>query len=133
MRILKSILIWALIIPFAILNGGLREGVTAPLLGESIAEPLSGIILIAVILLITYFLLPKLGKGKKTEYILIGVLWFILTNIFDMLMFFIEGVPIREFLYAFDIRTGNLWSIIVIVCLIAPILIAKKRKLIVEN
>jgi hypothetical protein len=30
----------------------------------------------------------------------------------------------------FDITTGNLWSIVVIVCLIAPMLVAKIRKLI---
>jgi len=130
--ILKSILIWILMIPFAILNGGLRIYITEPLLGENIALPLSGIILSIVIVLLAYFLLPKLGKGKSIEYIFIGLLWFTLTNLFDLIIFFIEGVPIIEFFKAFDVTTGNLWLLVVIVCLISPIIVAKSRKLIID-
>ena len=119
-------------IPFAILNGGLREGITEPLLGENIALPLSGIILSIVIVVLAYFLLPKLGRGKSIEYVFIGLLWFTLTNLFDLIAFLVEGVPITEFFRMFDITTGNLWILVVTVCLISPILIAKIRKLVVD-
>ena len=49
MKILKSLIIWICFIPAAILNGGLREYVLAPAIGQKWALPVSGIILGTVV------------------------------------------------------------------------------------
>ena len=51
MNILKSLIIWICFIPAAILNGGLREYVLAPAIGQKWALPASGIILSGLIFL----------------------------------------------------------------------------------
>jgi drug/metabolite transporter (DMT)-like permease len=132
MKFIKAILIWFLIVPLAILNGGLRESIIEPYLGSSIALPLSGIILSVLIFLISYLLIPKIGKHKINFYILIGIIWFILTNLFDLLMNVVENRPMSDFIIMYDITTGNLWCIVVAVCLTSPILVAKIRKLIIK-
>jgi hypothetical protein len=129
MKFLKAALIWLTILPLAILNGGIRDYVTAPLFGSNIALPLSGIILSALILGMACLLIPKIGKSSVADYILTGVLWVVLTNIFDLSLIFAEGKPLADFLSMFDVRTGNLWALVNISCLISPILAAKIRKL----
>lgn len=58
-------LIWVMIIPIAILNGGFREYVLMVHL-EILALPLSGIILSVCIFLVAYLFVPKI-KGCKTR------------------------------------------------------------------
>ena len=58
--------IWFLIIPLAIINGGLRENILIKL--GDIALPLSGIILSICIFVVAYLLIPKIKNCKKTDY-----------------------------------------------------------------
>ena len=132
MIFLKAILIWLSITPLAILNGALRDFITVPYLGYDIAMPLSGIILSVLIFIVSYLLIPKIGKQKAATFIVIGAIWFVLTNLFDLLFVVIENRPVSDFFAMFDITTGNLWCLVIIVCFTAPILVAKARKLIVS-
>ncbi len=126
----KALMLWLAIMPCAMANGVLREIVTEPLLGTAIAQPLSGVLLCAMIFAIAYFFIPKIGKGTLATYILVGLIWFALTNLFDFSATLASGKPFSDFLAMFDITTGNLWSLVVIVCLVSPVLTAKIRKLI---
>lgn len=69
-----AFLIWVMIIPIAILNGGFREYVLVKL--GMLALPLSGIILSVCIFAIAYLLVPKIKDCVKRDYILFGVMWF---------------------------------------------------------
>ena len=126
----KALMLWLAIMPCAMANGVLREIVTEPLLGSALALPLSGVLLCAMIFAIAYFFIPKIGKGTLATYIIVGMMWFALTNLFDFSATLASGKPFSDFLAMFDITTGNLWSLVVIVYLATPVLTAKIRKLI---
>ena len=126
-KYVKAFRIWLLLTPIGILNGGLRIYITEPLFGN-FARPLSGIILSIMIFAVAYFLIPKIGKAKPIEYIGIGIGWAILTNIFDIVVNKIENRPFSDFLEMYDITTGNLWILVVIVTLTAPISVWKIKK-----
>ena len=121
-------------ISYCVLSGMLRDGVITPLIGEGISRPLSGIIACVVIVVATYGLLPKLGQAKAWEYVVIGAVWVVMANIFDLSMYFwypgLADTPWTEFFKVFDVRTGDLWLVVMLVCLVSPILVAKKRNLI---
>ena len=125
-KYLKAFGIWLLFTPLGILNGGLRIYITEPLLGRA-AMPLSGIILSIAIFALSYFLIPKIGKCETKEYIFIGVAWAVLTNIFDMVITIIENRPMSDFFKMYDITTGNLWLIVVLVTLISPVMVGRIR------
>lgn len=134
MRILKSMLIWLLILVVVFASGVLRDFAITPLIGEQISRPLSGLIACVAIVVITYILLPKRGRGTIAEYISIGFIWVVMANVFDLSMYFwyvgLADVPWTDFFKMFDIRTGDLWLIVMIVCFVTPIGVAKQRRLI---
>jgi hypothetical protein len=134
MRVLKSMFIWLLILVVVFASGVLRDFAITPLIGEQISRPLSGLIACIAIIIITYILLPKLGNGTVLEYVLMGLLWVVMANIFDLSMYFwysgLADVPWTDFFKMFDIRTGDLWLIVMVVCFITPIVVAKKRNLV---
>jgi len=126
----KSILIWLSIIPLAILNGALREAFLIPLLGENFAQPISGIILCLLIFIVSLVFIPRIGKGEQKTYWKIGILWIILTIVFETIFGLAVGNSFSELLRAYDITTGNLWLIIVIFIGIAPWLVAKIKRIV---
>lgn len=126
----KSLLIWIAIIPLAILNGGLREMVIVPLTGAKYALPLSGILLCLLIFILSYIFIPRIGKGTKKDYLKIGLLWIALTVSFEFGLGLFMGNTFEELIKAYDITTGNNWSLVVLFTGLAPLLTAKMRKLI---
>lgn len=126
--ILKSILIWLSILPLAILNGALRQFVLNSWLGESIAQPVSGLLLSLIIFFMAFLLIPKLKVTGKKGYVRIGLLWVCLTLIFEFAMGFSTGSSLVEMLRAYNPLTGNLWILVVIVIGISPWLTAEIKR-----
>ncbi|MDR2915128.1 MAG: hypothetical protein LBV74_09900 [Tannerella sp.] len=126
----KSLLVWLLIIPLAILNGGLREKVIIPLIGTGYGYPISGILLCLLIFIICLIFIPRIGKGTSKNYWQIGLLWLLLTIAFETIFGLFSGNTFSELLKAYNITTGNFWLLVVLFTGIAPWLAAKTRKLI---
>ena len=122
-KYVQAIGIWCLVIPLAIINGGLRENVLVKL--GDIALPLSGIILSICVFLVAYLLIPRIKNCKPKDYIIFGVIWFILTNLFDLFMYISEGGGIKQLLNSYNFLEGNLWILVVITTLVSPMLVSK--------
>lgn len=121
-----AFLIWVMIIPIAILNGGFREYVLAKLGG--FARPLSGIILSICIFIVAYLLVPKIKNCVKRDYIFFGVMWFMLTNLFDLSAYIKDGEGFAGLLQSYNIFTGNTWLLVVLTALLAPIIVMKIKE-----
>ena len=129
MKYFKAFVAWLIILPIAILNGGFREYVLSEL--GIIAMPLSGIILSIFIFIIAYLLIPKIKNCNKLDYVIFGVMWFILTNLFDYIMIIKSGKGISQLINQYDFTNGNLWTLVVISTLTAPLcsyLIMSRKK-----
>ena len=121
-----AFLIWVMIIPIAILNGGFREYVLVKLGG--LALPLSGIILSICIFIVAYLLVPKIKNCVKRDYIFFGVMWFVLTNLFDLSAYIKEGEGFARLLQSYNIITGNTWLLVVLTALFAPMIVMKIKE-----
>ena len=126
----KSILIWLSIIPLAILNGAFREVFLTPRLGESFAQPISGAILLLLIFLVSFIFIPRIGKGIPKIYWKIGILWVALTIVFEIGLGLAMGNTLAELLKAYDVTTGNLWLLVVLLTGVVPWLVAKIKRII---
>ena len=121
-----AFLIWVMIIPIAILNGGFREYVLVKL--GVLARPLSGIILSICIFIVAYLLVPKIKNCVKRDYIIFGIMWFILTNLFDLSSYIKAGEGFAGLLQSYNIFTGNLWLLVVLSALFSPIIVMKIKE-----
>ena len=124
-KYIMAILIWIIMIPIAILNGGLREYVLVKL--GVLARPLSGIILSICIFMVAYFLVPRIKNCTKKDYMIFGVIWFVLTNLFDLVAYIKDGGGFVDLLQSYNILTGNTWLLVVLTALFAPMTVMRIR------
>lgn len=124
-KYIMAILIWIMIIPIAILNGGFREYILVKL--GILARPLSGIILSGCIFVVAYFLVPKIKNCVKRDCIIFGVIWFVLTNLFDLVTYIRDGGGFADLLQSYNILTGNTWLLVVLSALFSPVIVMKIR------
>lgn len=128
MKIIKSIFIWVIIIPVAVLNGGFRIKVLNNIFPKNISLIISGIILSLCIFIIAFILLPKLKLLQSKDYLLVGILWLLLTNIFEIAIIIASGESISLYLKQFDLRIGNTWFLVLLSTLFSPILVCKIKR-----
>lgn len=121
-----GLIAWLAMAAGAILNGALREYALAPLLGAA-ALPLSAVTGSAIFTLITYVLLKWLGRTRtKRELLMLGLMWLALTVAFEFGFGRLAmGKSWGELLAAYDLRTGNLWSAVLVYITFMPLLVSR--------
>ena len=125
-KYLLAFLIWVMIIPIAILNGGFRQYVLVKI--GSLAMPISGIILSVCIFGVAYFSIPKIMNCVKRDYVIFGVMWFVFTNLFDLSAYIQDGGGIIDLIKSYNILTGNTWLLVVLSALLSPMMVMKIRR-----
>lgn len=124
---LKSLVVWTIILLFAILNGMLRVSVLLPWLGTPWGMMLSGVLLSAIIFIAAYLSLPWLSTRHTPILWCIGFGWLALTLIFEVSMGRWQGLSWSVMLEAYTFNDGNLWPLVLIVIAVAPVAAAKIR------
>ena len=125
-RYLQAISIWFLIIPLVIVNGWLRETILIAL-GKA-ALPLSGLLLCVCIYIVALLFIPKIKNCKPFDYIAFGVIWFMMTNLFDLFSILSDGGTIQELFQLYDVTSGNLWIAVVATAAVSPYLVYRGMK-----
>ena len=129
--VIKSSAVWLLIMLAAIANGVVRQALLEPVLGPVIALPLSGILLSLIILFLSWLLVPWFGRARASTWLAIGMLWVVLTLLFEYLFgHFVVGIPWIEIRRVFDVTTGNLFSLALLSAALSPWLAARLRGLV---
>ena len=77
---------------------------------------------------IAYLLVPKIKDCAKRDYILFGVMWFGLTNLFDLSSYIKSGAGFARLLQSYNIFTGNTWLLVVLSALLSPMLVMKMKE-----
>ena len=126
--LLKGTGIWFVIVIAAILNGTFREKILVPAIGSSMALPLSGILLAVLVFLVAFMLVSTIGSSETKVYILLGLLWVLLTLSFEFLFgHFIVGRSWHEIMQVFNVMKGDLFIVVLVITGISPWLAAKAR------
>ena len=128
---LKAFAVWLLMVAAAIANGILRDNLLVNVLGREAALPVSGVLLAALVFLISYVTLPWLGKIAASSYIAVGLMWVALTLVFEFgFGHFVLGKSWQELLQVFKLAKGDLFLLVLLVSAASPYLVAKLRNLI---
>jgi len=115
--------VWFILVILAILNGTFRNSFISPRAGEYAGHVISTIIFVGVILVITYFFL-RLSKidYTRTDLLLIGTLWLVLTVSFEFVFgHYVAGHPWGKLLADYNIFQGRVWILVLLTTFIAPL------------
>jgi len=117
--------IWFILVVAAILNGAFRESFITSKVGEQVGHVISTVIFICVILVVTYLFLHNLKINyTKTDLLLIGTLWLILTILFEFVFgHYVMGHSWKMLFADYNILKGRVWSFVLLTTFIAPLLI----------
>lgn len=126
----KAIGVWLVIVVVAIFNGMFREAVLLPIIGAEIALPLSGILLSVLVFLVTFMSITLFNSPDHKLYILTGLLWILLTLLFEGLFGYYAGEPWQEIVQVFNVKKGDLFILVLFITAISPWVSAKTRGII---
>jgi len=115
--------IWLVMAVLAVGNGIVRETVIVPRIGEYRGHVLSTAVLVCLILAVsaTYFAITD-TTYTRTELLLVGVGWTVLTVGFEFLVGHLEGTPVSVTLGQYDVTAGQVWIAVPLTLLAAPLL-----------
>ena len=130
----QGFLVWLLIAVFGFVLGAFDDLILVKLI-DNIAITITGIAMCIVVFIVSWLLLPNIIKTTSKNYWILGIMWFVITFLFECTEgIIIESATWQELLDAYNpFLTGNMWIFVMISVLIAPHIIAKKRKIIIEN
>ena len=130
MLALKALLGWMLILVCAVINGAFREGVLVPHLGHVAALAVSGLLLMACIVAVSVVLVPWFGALGVSGALRVGVFWLTLTLIFEFSFGrFVQHKSWQQLLQPYTFQGGDLWPLVLVVTLLAPLLAGRLRAL----
>ena len=115
--------LWVLLAGIAVANGVFREAVIIPRVGEYNGHVLSTALLVAAILLVSSLYFRNTTRSyTRQELVVVGVLWVALTVGFEFLVGYLEGASVEATLAQYDVFAGQVWIIVPLTLLVAPVL-----------
>jgi hypothetical protein len=115
--------VWIAMAVLAVLNGGFREVVLIPRVGEYAGHVLSTALLVAAILLVSALYFQRTPVDYSVvELLLVGILWTVLTVGFEFLVGYVEGTPVSVTLGQYDVLAGQVWIAVPLALFLSPLL-----------
>jgi hypothetical protein len=126
MDITRTVIAW-LPMPFiGIANGTLRQFFLLKYFSDFTAHQISTLSLILLLVVYIAVVYKKLAIKSSKEAWLTGTCWLLLTISFEFAMgALISGLSLTEMLTAYNLMSGNLWSLVPLALLVLPILFCK--------
>ncbi len=128
MLFVKAFGIWLLILVCAVLNGALRESVLVLAFGKPVAFVISGLVLSLLVVGVSLFLVPRIGPLGTRHSICLGVFWLLLTLAFEFgFGRLVQHRSWAELFEAYTFNDGNIWPVILVITLFAPLVVTRLR------
>jgi hypothetical protein len=131
---LRALAVWCLLLLLAVLNGGIRDTLLSPRLGDPIGRAISTLLLCGLIFLATWLTIGWIRPTSRSAALGLGALWVVLTLVFEFgVGHYGFGKPWRELLADYDLSHGRIWIAVLVVTLLAPLWTARLRGLMVTE
>lgn len=120
--IMVTLGVWFIFVIVAIINGGIRNNVYKPYVGDLTAHQISTIIFIITILVITYLILKFSNiQLSDSQALIMGFIWLLLTIFFEFIAgHYIFGNSWDKIVGDYNILKGRIWSLVLLTTFLAP-------------
>ena len=130
----RALAIWFVIMVIAIINGGVRDALMVPRLGDDAARALSCLTLAAAILFVTWLSLQWMGVLTTADAWTAGAVWLAMTLSFEFIAgHYVFGTSWPTLLADYNILAGRLWIVVLGVTLTAPVLLHRAGHYLVRD
>ncbi|HWH47071.1 MAG TPA: hypothetical protein VN664_04655 [Burkholderiales bacterium] len=123
----KAMLVWLLIIVTESVQGVLRNLFLAPAIGDFAARQVGALVGAAVIVLVAWLMAPWLNLQGRAQFAGVGLLWVVLTVVFELSLGRALGLSWERMASDYDITRGGLLGPGLIVLAFAPYAAARLR------
>ncbi len=123
----RAVLVWVIIAVAESAHGTIRRFFLVPLIGERPASQLGVLVGSAIIFAITWFSIHWLRAGSKRHQLQVGILWVLLTVIFEFGFGHLLGYSAERILSDYNVAEGGLMGFGLLFMLMAPALVARAR------
>ncbi len=118
--ILRYFFAWFGMMALAVVNGGLRDLAYRPKVGDPAAHQISTAVLIVLLAGYVRFLTRLWPIGSAKQAWIIGGIWFVMTEAFELGMGLIAGEPWSRLFHAYNVFAGQVWIFIPLWVLVGP-------------
>ncbi|MBB6612742.1 hypothetical protein H7F15_16995 [Pontibacter sp. Tf4] len=125
---LKYFFLWFPMVVLAVLNGTARDLWYKEYVGELAARQISTITLLLLFAVYIWFVVRKYPPATSGQALTIGMLWLVLTLIFEFGVGFMSGRTWAQMLEDYNLLAGRLWILIPFWVAVAPYLFYKMIK-----
>jgi len=126
--VVRSIAAWLVILVLAVLNGALREAVLLPNMSRPGAYLVSGSLLAALAVVVAIALARWMRIRTRAAALAVGILWLALTLVFEFGFGLVQGHSWPQMLEAYTFKDGNIWPLVLVVVMLAPLLAWRVRR-----
>jgi hypothetical protein len=120
---LRYFMLWLPMILIAFTNAALREILIVTYFNELRAHQFSTLLLIILCGGYTWLILPQLKINSSTQAMLVGLIWMILTVVFEFTLGLLTGKTWDFMFRNYDITAGHLWPFFLLSILFLPYLL----------
>ena len=125
---IKYFLLWLPMVILAFINAGIRQTVFIKYFDELRAHQLSTVTLIIFCSIYVWFIFPMLKVQSAGQAFAIGLMWAVLTIIFEFSLGMILKRPLSVLLQNNNIFSGHIWPLFILSLFFLPYLYFILRK-----
>ena len=126
--LLRTVIIWCVLLVMAILNGGFREAVLVPGFGRGVGHAMSTVMLSALSVLVGWIAMPWIAPRTIQDAWMVGIVWLALTLLFEFVAGrFLFGRSWIELMTDYNLLAGRIWLMVLVVTLLTPVLAFTRR------
>jgi hypothetical protein len=124
----RALATWLLLLVIASLNGWFRETVLISALHETGGHVVSSLLLSVAIAGCTYLAIRWIAPRRPLDAARVGTLWLLLTLAFEFGFGGAQGLSWPEMLRDYDVASGRIWILVLLVIAAAPAWAASARR-----
>jgi hypothetical protein len=128
--ILRTVVIWFLLMILAIGNAGIRAAVFTPKFGEQTGHVISTVSLCLIIFIVSWFSIVWINPASARAAFFVGLIWFVMTISFEFLAgHYLFGNSWDRLFADYNVLKGRIWSFVLITNLLSPWIMYSLRKM----
>ena len=124
----RYFLFWFVLLVLAFANGALREVVYKTAVGEPWAHHISVVMGILFVGIAVWYAVKKWNFATLRQAVAVGVLWFVLTEIFEAILILSNPEhTLADFYHTHNMEAGEMWPVFLMWVGVSPVLFYKLR------